>query len=839
LAVAGSSLTSSSTSSSTTKSSTTPSSSTKSRTPRSSTTPSSTTKSRTPKSTTPKSTTPKSTTPKSTTPKSTTPKSSTPKSSTPKSSTPKSSTPKSSTPKSSTTSSSTTKSSTTASSSKWVGVAQTVVVSTSSAGKISGKAKVFTQFSANGRGPHTLKVPMSASGFRNLSGFGKPPITDGYAVWSLHLSGPTSQRTIATFPTDKLPLQVSAAYELNGKKMNAQGIVGKTGELKVSYVITNTTTKETTVTFKNVFGAEEKTTVKAPVPIATVVNVTIPAGFTNLNAPGASASGNGNGTSTASWTLFLFDPLGGTKQSVTYEAHVTNAVVPSATVEAAVAPPKSIKPLPAVKVPGAPAVPSVTLGSRLASLQTDLQGKLAELASKASDALSKFKGVAVPAVRKVSGKAAALAGDLPGLSADAQTVSTNVGNASTGLAQASAGAADASTRMATDVQAGLNQAAAGAADASTRVATDVQAGLNRAAAGAADASTRMGDVQGGLNQAAAGAADASTRMADVQTGLNQAAAQAADAATRMADIQTGLEALPPLVQGTPAYVALHAKVVDLEARLTAHAAGLTATAAIAGVLGVRLAAHGAGLTATAGKAGVLGARLTALSGLLTQTSSAAANVLGVRLTALSGLLSRTSSAAANVVRVRLTALSGLLSRTSSAAANVLAPDAAKASTKLLALVPTANDLSTTAAETANTLADATVSPGKKTPKKIQPKQVGGGARLDKAVGQLDDSITSAGNKVDTYYANLTALDKRSSDNMLPAGNAKGATVQAGAFVYSVSGANNNAHQTHLAAFIGGFALVLGIGFGIALYRIRRGMPSSMAPPKSSAAPAKG
>ena len=70
---------------------------------------------------------------------------------------------------------------------------------------------------------------------------------------------------------------------------------------------------------------------------------------------------------------------------------------------------------------------------------------------------------------------------------------------------------------------------------------------------------------------------------------------------------------------------------------------------------------------------------------------------------------------------------------------------------------------------------------------------------------------------------------------IPAGNALGATAQVGAFVYSIAGANNVGKQTHLAVFIGGFALVIGIGFGIGLYRMRRGMPSSLKPPKTKAA----
>ena len=632
------------------------------------------------------------------------------------------------------------------SSANWVGVAQTVVVSTSATGKISGTPQVFTQWSANGSGPATLKVPMSTSGFRNLSGLGKAPITDGYAVWNLHLSGPTHQRSVAHFPTNKLPLQVSAAYELNGKKVKAQDIVGKSGELKVSYVITNVTTKPTKVTFTNVFGDKETTSVNAPVPIAAIVDVTVPPTFTNLKAPGASANGNGNGSSSGAWTLFMFEPLGGVKQSVTYQAHVTDATVPSASVEAAVLPPTTVKPLPAIKEPGPPAVPVVTLGGNLAAIQVKLQAARAQLAAKASNVLSAFKQVAVPAVQAVSGQAANVAGELPALAAAAQVHSTNDAN--------------------------------------------IAVGLLRASAGAADASTRVAGVAGGLDQAAGEAADASTRAADLHGNLELAAVEAADAASRMADIRTGLEALPDLVKLTPAYRDLHRKVVDLELRLGAHAARLTANAAAADLLRLHLIGH------------------------------------AVRL--------KVKAVNARVAAVRLTGLAGLLTRVSSAEANVLAPEAHTASTALVGLVPKANALSTKAAATATTLANATLGPGKP-PKPIPTKQVGGGGKLDSAVGQLDAAITEAGDKVDNAYAYLTALNQRAANNQLPAGDAKGATAEVGAFVYSVSGANNSANQIHLATFIAGLALVIGLCFGIGIYRIRRGMPSSLMPPKSSAA----
>jgi hypothetical protein len=464
------------------------------------------------------------------------------------------------------------------------------------------------------------------------------------------------------------------------------------------------------VKYKSVLGAEVTQTVKAPVPIAAVLNVTIPATFTNLDAPGAGSAGNGNGTSTASWTMFLFNPLGGVKQSVSYQAHVTDAAVPSATLEAQALPPSNVKPLPTISEPGAPSVPTITLGGKLASLQSKFQSKLSDLSAKASAVLAKFQAIAVPAAQSVSGKAAELAANLPTSTTAAQKVATD------------------------------------AEKLAAHLTTDSANALNNAG-----------------------------RVANLQADFGQAATEANEHVGRVHEARRKLEALPPLAQGTQAYKRVLAVVVDLEGHLAAHAAHLEARAANARELEGRLRAHAG----------------------------------------------RLEERAANAKELQLSALTASTNLTEHVAED-------------------ANSLSAKATETATTLEGATLKPGKKSSAKaIQPKAVGGGAHLDAAVGQLDAAITGTATKVDNEYAYLTALDKRAGENMLPAGNAIGATAQAGAFVYEIAGANNAEHEIHLAAFVGGFALTLGIMLGIGLYRVRRGLPSSMKPPKSAPAPAKG
>jgi hypothetical protein len=108
-------------------------------------------------------------------------------------------------------------------------------------------------------------------------------------------------------------------------------------------------------------------------------------------------------------------------------------------------------------------------------------------------------------------------------------------------------------------------------------------------------------------------------------------------------------------------------------------------------------------------------------------------------------------------------------------------------------------------------------------------------KVNSAVAQLDEAITNAGTQVDTDYAYLTALDTRAGQTMLPAGSASGSTLtlQNGAVIYSISGANSTEKSYHLAVVIGVIGMFIGGGLGLSLYRIRRGEPSSIAPPKKA------
>ncbi|GAA4851682.1 hypothetical protein [Kitasatospora terrestris] len=552
----------------------------------------------------------------------------------------------------------------------WVGVSQTVVASAAATGEVTGTPKVFTEVTAVGHGPADLRVPMAASGLRDLAGSGRPPVVDGEAVWSLDLKGTATRRTVSDFDRAQLPVKVSATYRLDGEELPARDVVGRSGRLTVTYRIENTTTAPTPVTFTSVRGAADSRSVAAPVPLAATVTVALPAGFAAVRAPGATVApdATGRGTSTAVWSLFLFDPLGGVDQSVGYQADVTDAVVPPATVGVAPLAPTApgspaaatgpaaaglAPPGPELPRPELPGTSADTVGSRVAALQNEARASVQDLAAKASAVLTDLQQTALPAAQQVAAGAAEGAAALKDLPSDARTLST----AAAGAAADSAGAAE----------------------------------------------------------------------------------RASELARRERAARERLEQLPGTVRDTQAYRLLRSELLVLEARASEQAAELAARA-----VEDRLAEAGA------------------------QRQAA-------------GLEARAS------------------------AADALAAQAAQAAAALAAAaVPRSG-------------------PGEP----VRPEELGDSAGLRSAVDRLDAAIAQSGDEVDRGHAGLLALDRRSAQYLLPAGNATGASAQTGSFVITVRGADAAGRQTGLAALVGGSALLLALTLGVGLHRVRHGLPSSL------------
>jgi putative membrane protein len=192
-----------------------------------------------------------------------------------------------------------------------------------------GTSRVFTQLTVVGDGEVELALPnQSTSGLRNLDSFGRPAVEGDQVVYSVAATRDgTAERTVAD-NTAELPIELSIAYELDGEPIEPRDLVGKTGDLTATFTVRNTTAVPTEVQFFDGRQNPQRETIDVAVPMVGSLSMNLDGRFVDIDAPAASVAGDGRGNTTISWSLVLFEPIGAEEQTVSYTAHVTDAIVP-------------------------------------------------------------------------------------------------------------------------------------------------------------------------------------------------------------------------------------------------------------------------------------------------------------------------------------------------------------------------------------------------------------------------------------------------------------------------------------------------------------------------------
>jgi X-X-X-Leu-X-X-Gly heptad repeat protein len=198
-------------------------------------------------------------------------------------------------------------------------------------------SRVFTQLKVAGDGPVEVVLPnQSTRGLRNLEGLGSPN-TDGDSVIYGIDATPSGvfERTVANHTAD-LPVSMEVEYELDGETLeNPRDLVGRSGELKVTYKLRNETVEEQELDIFNARQEPTTETVEVGVPLVGTLSLPLDNRFTDVRADGANLVGDGRGNTIVNWSLVLFEPLGFFEQEVSWTAQVTDAMVPPANAQIA------------------------------------------------------------------------------------------------------------------------------------------------------------------------------------------------------------------------------------------------------------------------------------------------------------------------------------------------------------------------------------------------------------------------------------------------------------------------------------------------------------------------
>ena len=381
-----------------------------------------------------------------------------------------------------------------------VSVRETVQVVMDADGSVD-TTRMYTQIVAAGNGKVNLEIPTSSDGLRDLNGFSKPKVSGGKAMWDFDVDDTTQKRTVASY--DKpLPIKITPTYTLDGKKMKAQDIVGKSGLLEVRYLIENVTAESREISYTGVGGETVTDTGQVVVPLVGSLTIAVPGSFGELDAPDAAVAGNGRGVNNVSWTMVLFEPVGNSVQEVGYQARVSDAIIPAAKLQALIVQPQN--------------------------------------AASTRSAQESYKGGAETGVQLTEGATT--------IDENLLKLQDGAGQLLDGLTQLAAGAEQLNAGLADTAAPGANQLADGAGQLADGTG-DLKAGTRKLANGSGDLAAGSNDLAAGSDELAAGASQLSSGIGRLGNAVANLPASVQANLTSNPDYQRLLLTLQKLVDG--------------------------------------------------------------------------------------------------------------------------------------------------------------------------------------------------------------------------------------------------------------------------------------------------
>ena len=312
-------------------------------------------------------------------------------------------------------------------------------------------ARLYDQITATGQGSVDLANPVSTDGLRNLDALGGVEVEDGKAIQRISVDGQERLRTVSTFAADDLPVTITPTYELDGEVFeDPEDLVGRSGQLSVSYRVENVTSEPTTVTVKDGMGNDVERQVDVPLPLVGSLATVLPKNFYSVRSDQATVTADGRGATRVTFTMTLLPPIGSPVAEFGYTAQVSDIVIPRATASVAVVQPliyPSLKAAADNYAGGADTGAKLTAGAdeidanllKLRDGAGQLLGGLIQLRDGAQQLNAGLAGEAAPGARELAdgaGQAAAGAGELAAGLTRAKTGSAELAD---GLGRLSAG----------------------------------------------------------------------------------------------------------------------------------------------------------------------------------------------------------------------------------------------------------------------------------------------------------------------------------------------------------------------------------------------------------------
>ena len=451
---------------------------------------------------------------------------------------------------------------------------ETVQVLMAASGSIDAK-RVYEQLVLRGNGKVDVSNPISTKGLRNLDGFGGFDVQDGKQRVKTEVDGVKKYRSVSDY-TKALPVDIDISYTFNGKKIEPGDVVGKTGDLKVRYHVTNTTGTSEDVEYKDGGGATQTSTQEVVVPMVGSLTTVLPSTFTKVRSAEANAAGDGRGGTQLSFTMTLIPPIGKATADFGYQARIRDGVIPKATVSVL-----PVNPLesPSFKGGAASYKGGAETGQDLTAGATEIDANVLKLRDGANDLVSGILQLSAGANQLSAGLQNEAAPGADKLAAGADQLDAGAKKLKSGTGELKGGAGDLNDG-AGKISAGLAKIRKGVN--ATGGSPGLVAGTEQLAAGLDQLDASLAAFKAGVSQGTtpAGGLDNAIRpgIAKLIAGLEGAGGDpSADAA---------LAGIKQVIDGARQYVGANAPNATLDTQLAAASGGVAELRTkLAGALG--------------------------------------------------------------------------------------------------------------------------------------------------------------------------------------------------------------------------------------------------------------
>ncbi len=204
---------------------------------------------------------------------------------------------------------------------------ETVNVSLDPSGNVD-VARVYDQIAVQGSGTVDYANPVSTVGLRNLDSFGGFTVEGDSIVEETDVDGQLRRRAVSDFDLE-LPVTVSVMYRLDGQEVSPADLVGKSGEVDVTYTIENMTGSEEQISITDGQGNEVTKTAMIYDPFAGSMSFTLPPNYTDVvSDSGFLPAGDGRGGTLMNLSVTLVPGLTDQVLEANFTAQVEDAVIP-------------------------------------------------------------------------------------------------------------------------------------------------------------------------------------------------------------------------------------------------------------------------------------------------------------------------------------------------------------------------------------------------------------------------------------------------------------------------------------------------------------------------------